>query len=166
MRKPPPILFKLFMPISLWMKIVVIHSRVGDIDVTLSIDDIAHVLGLSNEGFDIFSEHLNSFYFYPEEESREIASRLLHNNSNSCLTLNDKVSLLTIPYRILSKIIMLNILSKSGEYGKARGCLTLLIYCIMRGFPINLPKLMFDNMTVDNFEHRNLTYSMVLTIFF
>ena len=35
----------------------VIHSRVGSVDVSLSIDDIAHVLALPSEGFDIFSEH-------------------------------------------------------------------------------------------------------------
>jgi len=61
---------------------------------------------------------------------------------------------------------MLNILSKFGEYGKARGCITLLIYRIMKGFSVNLLKLMFDNMTANNFEHRNLPYGMILTIFF
>jgi len=61
---------------------------------------------------------------------------------------------------------MLNILPKSEEYGKARGCITLLIYCILRGFSVNLSKLIFDNITVDNFEYRNLPYIMVLTIFF
>jgi len=52
----------------------VIHSLVSGIDVTLSVDDIAHVLALPIEDFDIFSEHLNSFNFYPKGESREIAS--------------------------------------------------------------------------------------------
>ena len=145
----------------------VIRSRVDGIDVTLSADDIAHILAFSSEGVDNFSDYLNSFDFYPEGETREIASRLLHNYNNPCLTLNDKVLLVMIPSQISAKIIMLNILlPKLGEYGKARGCITLLIYCILRGFPVNLPKLMFDNMTIDNFEHRNLPYGMVLTIFF
>jgi len=52
----------------------VIHSRVGGIDVTLSTDDIAHVLTLPSKGFDIFSDHLNSFDLYSEEETRESAS--------------------------------------------------------------------------------------------
>ena len=60
---------------------------------------------------------------------------------------------------------MLNILPKSENMVK-RECITLSIYCIMKGFLVNLPKLMFDNMTADNFEHRNLPYGMVLTISF
>ena len=144
----------------------VIHSRLCSVDVSLSINDIAHILALSSEGFDIFFEHSNSFQNYPEGESHETASMLIHNDGNPYLTLNDKVSLLTIPCQILTKIIMLNILSKSEEYGKAKGCITLLIYCIMRGPPVNLPKLIFDNLIVGNFEHRNLPYGMVLTIFF
>jgi len=34
----------------------------------------------------------------------------------------------------------------------------------MRDFLVNLPKLIFDDMTADNFEHRNIPYGMVLTI--
>ena len=59
----------------------VIHSRVGSIDISLSVDDLAHILTLSSEGFDIFFEHLNSFQLYPEGE-RETASLLLHNDDN------------------------------------------------------------------------------------
>ena len=33
----------------------IIHSRVDGIDVTLSADDIAYILALLGEGFDIFS---------------------------------------------------------------------------------------------------------------
>ena len=68
----------------------IIHSRVAGIDVTLSADDIAHIMALPSEGFDILSEHLNSFDFYHEGKTREIASLLIHSNSNTCLTLNDK----------------------------------------------------------------------------
>ena len=73
----------------------VINSRVGSVDVTLSIDDIALILALLNKGLDIFSKHLNSFQTYPEGEYCEPASLLIHNNSNQALTLNDKVSYLT-----------------------------------------------------------------------
>ena len=73
---------------------------------------------------------------------------------------------LIIPCQVLAKIIMLNILPKSGKYGKARGCVTLLINCIMSGLSVNLLKLIFDNMTAENFEHKNLPYNMILTIFF
>ena len=69
----------------------VIHSRVGSVDVTLSVDDIALIRALPNERLDIFSEHLNSFQMYPEGESSE-SSLLIHNNGNQALTLNDKVS--------------------------------------------------------------------------
>ena len=89
----------------------------------------------------------------------------IHNDGNLYLTLNDKVSLLTIPCQILAKIIMLNILPKSREYGKVRGCITFLIYCIIIGLPVNLSKLIFDNLTADNFEYKNLSYGMILTIF-
>jgi len=81
----------------------VIHSRVDRFDVTLSINDIVHILALSSEGFDIFSEQLNSFEFYSKGEYHEIASQFLHNDDNPYFTLNDKVSLLTIPYQILAK---------------------------------------------------------------
>jgi len=60
----------------------VIHSRIGSVDGTLSVADIAHILALPNEGFDIFSEHLNSFQLYPKGESRDFASLLIHNDSN------------------------------------------------------------------------------------
>jgi len=36
----------------------------------------------------------------------------------------------------------------------------------MRSLPVNLSKLIFDNITADNFEHRNLPYGMILTILF
>ena len=91
---------------------------------------------------------------------------LIQNNDNHRLTLNDKISLLTLPCQSIAKIIMLNILPKSANYGKARGCITLLIYCIMKGLSINLPKLVLDNMTIDNFDNTNLPYSMLLTILF
>jgi len=77
----------------------VIHSRVGSIDVTLSVTDITHILALCNEEFNIFFEHLNSFQLYPEGESCKSTSLLIHNNSNPALTLNDKVSYLTIHVR-------------------------------------------------------------------
>jgi len=52
----------------------VIHSRVGSIGVTLSADDITHILAFPSEDFDMFSDYLNSFDFYPEGETRKIAS--------------------------------------------------------------------------------------------
>jgi len=39
-------------------------------------------------------------------------------------------------------------------------------YCIMCDLPVSLPLLIFNNITADNFEHRNLPYDIVLTIFF
>ena len=61
---------------------------------------------------------------------------------------------------------MLNIFPQSGEYGKARGCITLLIYCIMKGLSVNLPKLIFDYMTANSFDNKNLPYGMLLTILY
>jgi len=57
------------------------------------------------------------------------------------------------------------ILPKLGEYGKARGFITLLIHYIMCGRPVNPPQLIFNNIITDNFEYRNLSYGKVLTIF-
>jgi len=36
----------------------------------------------------------------------------------------------------------------------------------MCGLLVNLPQLVFNNISADNFEHRNLPYGMVLAIFF
>ena len=67
---------------------------------------------------------------------------------------------------MFAKIIMLNILPKFDEYGKVRGCITLLIYCIMKGLLVNLPKLIFDHMITDDLDNRNLPYSMFLALLF
>ena len=115
----------------------VIQSRVGSVDVSLSVDNLANILPLLNERFGIYNEHLNSFEFYPKGESREHASILIHKDDNPRLTLNDKVSLPTLPCQILAMIIMFNILPKPGEFSKVRGCIILLIYGIMRGLPVN-----------------------------
>jgi len=82
----------------------VIHTRVGDVDVFLSVDDLAHILALLNEGYDLYKEHLNSFEDYPKRESLELASILIHYDNNPRLTLNDKVSLLTLPCQILFRL--------------------------------------------------------------
>ena len=39
----------------------IIYSRVGGINVTLSVDDLAYFLILPNKGYGLYKEHFNSF---------------------------------------------------------------------------------------------------------
>ena len=91
---------------------------------------------------------------------------LIHHNDNPRFTLNDKVLLFTLPCQIIVKIIMLNILLNSEDYGKTRGCITRLVYYIMRDLPVTLLKLIFDIITAENFDNRNLPYDMLFNILF
>jgi len=70
--------------------------------------------------------------------------------------------------QILAKIVLHNILPKSGEFSHARGCAPLLIYCLQRGIQVNIPKLILDNMTSDYhmIPNRNLPHGMVLSHIF
>jgi len=63
-----PILFKCSYAYLFIDQHNLIHSRIGGVDVSLSVDDLANILAFPSEGFDIYHEHLNSFEFYPEGE--------------------------------------------------------------------------------------------------
>jgi len=51
----------------------------------------------------------------------------------------------TLPAQILSKIIFYNLPPKSGEYSHAHGCAPFLIYCLLRGIKVNIPRLIIHS---------------------
>jgi len=74
----------------------------------------------------------------------------------------------TLHAQILAKIVFHNLLPKSGEYSHARGCAPLLIYCLLKGIRINIPRLIIDVMLSEHLliSTRNLPYGMLLTRLF
>ena len=92
---------------------------------------------------DIFHFDFEDFG-YPENESHLTATKLLHNDDNPALVKNEDVKYYTLTVQVLTKIILYILLSKSGEYNHADGCAPLLIYYIMRGIRVNIPKLIID----------------------
>ena len=81
------------------------------------------------------------------------------------LVRNKKVKYYTLFTQVLANIVSHNLLPKSGEYSQARGCAPLLIYCLLRGIKVNIPRLIIDFIL---FEHllipsRNLPYGIILT---
>ena len=58
-----------------------------------------------------------------------------------------------------------NLLPKSGEYSHARGFTPLLIYCLLKGIRINVPKLIIDYMMSDHLlvPNRHLPLGMLIT---
>jgi len=67
---------------------------------------------------------------------------------------------------VIAKIIMHNIFPKSREFGRARGCTSLLIYCILPSLPVNLPQLIFDIKSAPNIASKSLPFRMLLTLLF
>ena len=51
----------------------------------------------------------------------------------------------TLTAQVLAKIVFYNLLPKLGEYS-ARGSTPLLIYCLLKGIRVNIPKLIIDFM--------------------
>ena len=71
----------------------------------------------------------------------------------------------TLTAQILAKIVFYNLLPKSGEYSHARGCAPLLIYCLLKGIIVNIPKIIIDFMFSKHLmiPGRNLLYGMIIT---
>ena len=71
----------------------------------------------------------------------------------------------TLTAQVLAKTIFYNFLPKSGEYSHARGSTPLMIYCLLKGIRINIPKLIIDFMTSDHLliPTRHLPYGMLIT---
>ena len=67
--------------------------------------------------------------------------------------------------QVLAKIVFYNPLPKSGEYSHARGSALLVIYCLLKGIRINIPKLIIGYMTSDHLlvPNRHLPFGMLIT---
>ena len=91
-----------------------------------------------------YNVDLNIFE-YPDGETALTASFLLHDNDNPTLVRNEEVKYYTLNAQVLPKIVFYNLLSKSGEYSHARGSAPLLIYCLLKGIRVNIPKLIIDS---------------------
>ena len=71
----------------------------------------------------------------------------------------------TLTAQVLDKIIFYNLLPKSGEYSHARVSALFLIYYLLKGIRINIPKLIIDYMTSDHLlvPNRHLPFGMLIT---
>lgn len=143
-----------------------LSSRVNGIDVRMSYDEFADFLGIPYEGYDVLNDSLSMFDHYPEGHSKEFASKLIHKDSNPALVQNKNVHLFTPQCQVIAKIIMHSIVPKAGEFDRARGCATLLIYCILTSLRVNIPKLILDTMTSPNIATKSLPFGMLLTLLF
>ena len=97
--------------------------------------------------------------------SAHTASTLLHGDDNPGLVRNEEVKYYTLTAQVLAKIIFYNLLPKSGEYSHARGSVPLIIYCLLRGIRINIPKLIISYMVSDHLlvPNRHLSFGMIIT---
>ena len=133
-------------------------------DINISLDKFSHLLHLSCEGKDVYNVDLHEFA-YPDGEFAHTASILLHDNDNPALVRNEEVKYYTLTAQIFAKIVFYNLLPKSGEYSHARGSAPLVIYCLLKGIRINVPKLIIDYMTSDHLLVPNwhLPFGMLIT---
>ena len=98
------------------------------------------MLYLSFESLDIYNVDIHDFE-YPDAESALTASLSLHNDDNPAFVRNEEVKYYTLIAQVLAKIVFYNLLPKSGEYSHAQGSAPLLIYCLLKGIRVNIPKL-------------------------
>ena len=115
-----------------------IHSRVKNIDSN-TLEVFARILHLSCESADIFPFDLDDYEYF-DDEIALIASQLLHDDNDPTLVKNEVVKYYNLTAQILAKIVFYNLLPKSGEYSHAKGCDPLLMYCLLRGIRLNIPK--------------------------
>jgi len=118
-------------------------------DIDISLQQFTHHLHLSCKGVDIYNVDLHDFK-YPDGESTHTASTLLHDDDNLDLVRNEEVKYYTLTAQVLAKIVFYDFLPKSGEYSHARGSAPLVIYCLLKGIRINIPKLIINYMTSDH----------------
>jgi len=121
-------------------------------------------LYLSYEGVDIYNVDIHDFE-YPDGEPSLNASLLLHDDDNPGLVRNEEVKYYTLTSQVLAKIIFYNLLPKSGEYSHAWGFAPLLIYYLLKGIRVNIPKLIFDYMASEHLliPNRYLPFGMLIT---
>ena len=110
-------------------------------DINISLERFSHLLHLSCEGVDIYNVDLHEFE-YPDGEFALTASLLLHSDENPTLVRNEEVKYYTLTAQVLAKIVFYNLLPKLGLYSHTRGSAPLLIYCLLKGIRVNIPKLM------------------------
>jgi len=144
----------------------VLFSRVNNIDIKMSCDDLADFLNIDNKSLDIFSESLSTFDDIPEDHSGEYASSQIHNDPNPSLFVNENMSLLAHISQVIAKIIVYDSAPSLNEFNHARGCTTFLICCILCFVPTNLPKLIFNIMTGPNLASDSLPFGILLTRLF
>ena len=92
------------------------------------------------EGVDIFNVDLHNFE-YLDGEIGLTASGFLHDNENPTLVKNKEVKYYSLSPQVFTKIVFYNFLPKSGEYNPALGSASPLVYCLLRGIRVNIPKL-------------------------
>ena len=86
--------------------------------------------------------------------------------TNHALISIEKVSFFTSQSKVISKVIMHNIVPILGEFVHARGCIPLLIFCILESIYVNMFQLIFDQMTSPSIAAKTLPSSMLLTQLF
>ena len=67
--------------------------------------------------------------------------------------------------QVLTKIVFYNLLPKAGEYSHGWGSAPLLIYYLLKGIRVDIPKLIVDYMTSDHLLILNwhLPFGMLIT---
>ena len=141
-----------------------VRSRVLGRDIDISLDQFARLLHLSSGGVDVYSFDLHDFE-YPAGESALTASTLIHGNDNPGLLRNEEVNKFTLTAQVLAKFVFYNIMPKSGEYSHARGPVPLIVYCLLKGIKINIPRFIITHMTSDHAHvpGRHLPYGMLIS---
>jgi hypothetical protein len=141
-------------------------SRVHGIDIKMSVKDFADFIGIPATGLKILPDSLRSFDF-PEGHSIESLSECLHGTPVQDMY-NEDIHLYTLPAQILAKIIFHNLVPKTGEFDRARGCVPILIYCFLQGIPVNIPRLILDQIIASNLatSPKGLPFGMLFTRLF
>ena len=79
----------------------VLFSRVNGVDIKMICDELASFLDILYLRFDLYNESLSSFNQFPEGHSREYASRLILNNLDLSLILNEDITISHIEAKFL-----------------------------------------------------------------
>ena len=141
-----------------------VRSRVLGREIDIPLDRFADLLHLSFGGVDVYSFDLHDFE-YPDGESALTASTLIHGDDNPGLVRNEEVNKFTFTAQVLAKFVFYNILPKSGEYSHAQGPVPLIIFCLLRGIKINIPRFIASHMASDQIRMpgRHLPYGMLIS---
>jgi len=133
------------------------------INIKISLEKFACLLYLSYEGVDIHNVDLHDFAL-PDDETALTASQFLHDDENPAQVRNDEVKYYTLTTQVLAKIVFYNFLPKSREYSHARESAPLLIYCLLKGIRVNIPKLIVDFMLSEHLliPNKNLPFGMLI----